>query len=237
MLAVVVACWWLRGAGVPFGRAHIARLTVSGIITEDRKLVDAVSELGRRRQRQGADRVDRQPRRQRRRGRGAARCDRPRGRRRSRWSRSWAALAASAGYMVAVPAARIFAREGTLTGSIGVLLETGEVSGLLKTLGVTAEAITSGPLKDQPSFIRPMTPEGRDVLHGPGDGHVRPVRRHGGGRPAHGRRARCANWPTAAPIPGGRRCTLAWSMRSAARLTRGTWLAQTKGVSADLPVR
>ena len=40
--------------------------------------------------------------------------------------------AASAGYMVAVPAARIFAREGTLTGSIGVLLETGEVSGLLK---------------------------------------------------------------------------------------------------------
>ena len=31
--------------------------------------------------------------------------------------------AASAGYMVAVPAARIFAREGTLTGSIGVLLD------------------------------------------------------------------------------------------------------------------
>ena len=41
-------------------------------------------------------------------------------------------LAASAGYMVAVPADRIFAREATLTGSIGVLLETGEVSGLLK---------------------------------------------------------------------------------------------------------
>jgi protease-4 len=61
---------------------------------------------------------------------------------------------------------RIFAREGTLTGSIGVLLETGEVSGLLKTLGIDAEAITSGPLKDQPSLIRPLTPEGRDVLHG-----------------------------------------------------------------------
>ena len=74
--------------------------------------------------------------------------------------------AASAGYMVAVPAARIFAREGTLTGSIGVLLETGEVSGLLKTIGVSAEAITSGPLKDQPSFTRPLTPQGRDVLQG-----------------------------------------------------------------------
>ena len=37
--------------------------------------------------------------------------------------------AASAGYMVAVPAARIFARDATLTGSIGVMLETGEVVG------------------------------------------------------------------------------------------------------------
>ena len=64
-------------------------------------------------------------------------------------------LAASAGYMIAVPAARIFAREGTLTGSIGVLLETGEVSGLLGKLGITTEAIISGPLKDQPSFTAP----------------------------------------------------------------------------------
>jgi protease-4 len=73
-------------------------------------------------------------------------------------------LAASAGYMVAVPAQRIFARESTLTGSIGVILETGEVSGLLSMIGVTAEAITSGPLKDQPSPTHPLTPQGRAVL-------------------------------------------------------------------------
>jgi len=75
-------------------------------------------------------------------------------------------IAASAGYMIAVPAARIFAQSGTLTGSIGVLLPTGEVSGLLKTLGVSVDDITSGPLKDQPSFTKPMTPEGRAVLQG-----------------------------------------------------------------------
>jgi protease-4 len=75
-------------------------------------------------------------------------------------------LAASAGYMIAMPANRVFARESTVTGSIGVLMETGEVSGLLGKLGVTTEALTSGPLKDQPSFTKPMTPEGRDVLHG-----------------------------------------------------------------------
>ncbi len=75
-------------------------------------------------------------------------------------------LAASAGYMIAVPAARIYASEATLTGSIGVLLETAEVSGLLSRLGVTAGAIVSGPLKNQPSLTAPLSPEGREVLQG-----------------------------------------------------------------------
>ena len=75
-------------------------------------------------------------------------------------------VAASAGYMIAMPSQRVFAREGTLTGSIGVILETAEISGLLGRVGVTAEAITSGPLKDQPSFTKPLSPEGRDVLRG-----------------------------------------------------------------------
>jgi protease-4 len=74
--------------------------------------------------------------------------------------------AASAGYMIAVPATRIFARQSTLTGSIGVFLQTGDVSGLLKMLGIAADPIVSGPLKDQPSFVKPLSPEGRDVLQG-----------------------------------------------------------------------
>lgn len=72
--------------------------------------------------------------------------------------------AASAGYMVALPAHRIFARESTLTGSIGVLLQSFEVSELLESLGVRPESITSGPLKDQPSPFRPLTEEGRAAL-------------------------------------------------------------------------
>lgn len=73
-------------------------------------------------------------------------------------------VAASAGYMIAVPAHRIFAREGTLTGSIGVFLQSGEISGLLGKLGVTTEVVRSGPLKDEPSFLHPLSPDGRDVL-------------------------------------------------------------------------
>jgi len=72
--------------------------------------------------------------------------------------------AASAGYMVALPAARIFAREGTLTGSIGVILQSFEASELLTRLGVQPETIASGPLKDQPSPFRPLTEEGRASL-------------------------------------------------------------------------
>lgn len=75
-------------------------------------------------------------------------------------------IAASAGYMIALPAARIFCTPATLTGSIGVLLETGNVGGLLDKLGIQAETIVSGPLKDQPSLTKPLSPEGRSVLQG-----------------------------------------------------------------------
>lgn len=75
-------------------------------------------------------------------------------------------LAASAGYMVAMPAHHVLARESTITGSIGVLLETGDVSGLLGKLGITTEAIRSGVLKDQPNYTRPLTPGGREALQG-----------------------------------------------------------------------
>jgi protease-4 len=73
--------------------------------------------------------------------------------------------AASAGYMVALPAERIFAREATLTGSIGVILQSFEVSELMERLGLRAEALTSGPLKDQPSPFRPLTEQGRASLN------------------------------------------------------------------------
>ena len=76
------------------------------------------------------------------------------------------ALGASAGYMAALPCARIFARGTTLTGSIGVLLQSGEISGLLSRLGISATTLVSGPLKNQPSLTQPLSPEGRQVLQG-----------------------------------------------------------------------
>jgi protease-4 len=235
VLAVVAALLVaMRGEGVPFGRAHLARLTVSGIITDDRKLVEAVTRLTDNDSVKALIVTINSP------GGSVAGGE---------GLHDAIALvaqkmpvvavmggtAASAGYMIAVPAARIFAREGTLTGSIGVLLETGEVSGLLKTLGIEAEAITSGPLKDQPSLTRPLTPEGRDVLHG----LVMDMYDQFVGMVASGRHMDAAR---VRELADGR----AYTGRQALRLglvdaiggehDARAWLAQAKGVSADLPV-
>jgi len=71
--------------------------------------------------------------------------------------------AASGGYMVALGADQIFAHESTITGSIGVLFQTAEVTELLAKIGVKPEEIKSSPLKAQPSPFEKMTPEVRRV--------------------------------------------------------------------------
>jgi protease-4 len=70
-------------------------------------------------------------------------------------------LAASAGYMVAIGADYIIARQGSITGSIGVIMQTTDITGLLGKLGIAAEAIKSSPLKAQPNPLEPFSPEAR----------------------------------------------------------------------------
>jgi len=73
-------------------------------------------------------------------------------------------LGTSGGYIVAIASDHIVARETSITGSIGVVVETAEFSGLLEKIGVTAEALRSAPLKGQPSPTEPMTDEVRAAL-------------------------------------------------------------------------
>ena len=47
-----------------------------------------------------------------------------------------------------------------------MLLETGEVPACSESSVSPPKRSTSGPLKDQPSYTQPLTPEGREVLHG-----------------------------------------------------------------------
>ena len=159
----------VRGAadGVPgldgLRGPHLLRLTVAGTITDDRRLVEAIDRAAK------SDTV-----------RGMIlSVDSPGGTvsggeslhgalARFRAAKPLVAVfggtAASAGYMIAMPAERVFAREGSVTGSIGVLLQSLDVAEAMRLLGVRAETIASGPLKDQPSPFRPLSEEGRAAL-------------------------------------------------------------------------
>ena len=67
-------------------------------------------------------------------------------------------LATSAAYMVAIGADRVFARETTLTGSIGVIMQTTEITRLLDMIGITPRAFKSGELKASPNPFEPISP-------------------------------------------------------------------------------
>ena len=235
VLAVVAATLVaLRGSLLSFSRAHVARLSVSGIITENRTLTRTVAKL--------ADDPSVKAL--------IVAIDSPGGSVAGGESLHDAiarvaakkpvvavmgGMAASAGYMVAVAANRIFARQSTLTGSIGVLLEAPDFSSLLGKVGVDVTTIVSGPLKDQPSYTHPLSEQGRVVLQGlvtdmyeqfvamvASGRHMDPatVRELGDGRPYTGRQALKLGLIDA--IGGEREAR--------------DWLAKTRGVSADLPV-
>jgi protease-4 len=72
-------------------------------------------------------------------------------------------MATSGGYMTALGADHIVAREGSLTGSIGVIFQDTDISGLLEILGVGMETIKSVPLKGEPSPLTPLSPEAREA--------------------------------------------------------------------------
>jgi protease-4 len=145
ILAVVLAALALLGRGAASwpGSRYVAVLHVNGIITDDEKRVEAVSDLATE----------------------------PPGLSIATTSAAvkpvvtvMGGTAASAGYMIAVPAARIFARNSTITGSIGVIMEAPEFGGLLGKLGIDVQTLVSGPLKGQPSFTAPMTDQGHQAL-------------------------------------------------------------------------
>jgi protease-4 len=73
---------------------------------------------------------------------------------------------ASAAYMAAIATDHIVARRTSITGSIGVIFQYPEVSELLDKLGVTVEDIKSAPLKAEPSPFKPTSEEARRVIAG-----------------------------------------------------------------------
>mgnify|MGYP001270319090 CR=1 FL=1 len=70
-------------------------------------------------------------------------------------------LATSAAYIAGLASDYIVARGNTITGSVGVIFQWAEFSGLLEKLGVRMNEVKSGPLKAVPSPFQPMDEAGR----------------------------------------------------------------------------
>lgn len=160
VIAVIVA---LAPADSLIPRPHLARVAIEGVITEDRERDRALAEL--------ADDSDVAAL--------VVHIDSPGGtvvggetlylRLRSIAERKpvvavLGGLGTSAAYMTALGSDHIVARAGTITGSIGVILQTAEITDLLNDLGIRAETIKSGPLKAQPNPLEELTPTAREAV-------------------------------------------------------------------------
>ncbi|OQY23355.1 MAG: S49 family peptidase [Desulfobacteraceae bacterium 4572_35.2] len=79
---------------------------------------------------------------------------------------SMGSVAASGGYYVAAPANKIYANPGTITGSIGVIMEFTNVLDLMNKIGLKTRVVKSGMHKDIGSSVREMTVEEQALLQG-----------------------------------------------------------------------
>jgi protease-4 len=73
-------------------------------------------------------------------------------------------MTASGAYYVACGCDRIVAEPASLVGSVGVIFQTFEVTGLMGKIGVRSNAITSGVNKEMGSPFKEMTPEERAII-------------------------------------------------------------------------
>ena len=72
-------------------------------------------------------------------------------------------VAASAAYIAGLATDHIVARGNTITGSVGVIMQWPEFTGLLDKVGIKMNEIKSGKLKAEPSPFRPENPEAREI--------------------------------------------------------------------------
>ena len=139
---------------------HIARINVSGVITDDRKLQALIDRVAKADQVKavifdinspggtttGGEAMYDAIRRLAEKKPVVATCG---------------TLATSAAYIVALATDRNFVYGNTITGSVGVIFQWANVTELMKTLGVQMEEVKSGPLKAVPNPFEPIDERAR----------------------------------------------------------------------------
>lgn len=163
-LAVVALSTWLAGEQIPgIASDHIAKVKIEGTITEDEDLLRRLDQIRKSSAVKGV----------------ILSIDSPGGTTAGGEAiydavRKLAAekpvvaqvgtLAASAAYMIASGSDHIVARKTSIVGSIGVLMQYPDLTGLMDKLGIKLEEVKSSPLKAAPSPFKPTTEEERAMV-------------------------------------------------------------------------
>ncbi|MET3661830.1 signal peptide peptidase SppA [Aquamicrobium ahrensii] len=161
-LAVISLAAWFRDDGLG-ATTHIAKVRIAGTITEDDKLLERLEKIRKSPRVAGV----------------IVQINSPGGTTTGGESiyeavRKIAAekpvvaevgtLAASAGYMIASATDHIVARQSSIVGSIGVLVQYPDMTGLMDKLGIKLEEVKSSPLKASPSPFKPTNEEERAMV-------------------------------------------------------------------------
>ncbi|PTW62744.1 protease-4 [Breoghania corrubedonensis] len=162
--AIIVAGAYAFGVeGGAKSRPHIARLDISGLITDDRDRLKLIDRMTKSDAVKGVIVTVNSPGGSTTGGEGVVealaklRAKKP-------VVAHIGTVGASAGYMIAIAADHVIARRNSITASIGVLFQFGNAAKLLDTIGVKMEAVKSAPLKAEPDFYSETTPQARAML-------------------------------------------------------------------------
>ncbi len=141
---------------------QIARVTIEGMITEDRDLLRMLQKIGESKQVSGVIVAVNSP------GGttagGEALFEALRGIAKTKpVVAQFGTVATSAAYIAGLATDQIVARGNTITGSVGVIFQWPEFAGLLEKLGIKVNEIKSGPLKANPSPFLPLDDAGRSA--------------------------------------------------------------------------
>ncbi|MBI5587162.1 MAG: signal peptide peptidase SppA [Deltaproteobacteria bacterium] len=161
VLSLIIA--YLSGKGPIGGKNKVAVVKLAGIITDPTDFTDELREYGERDDVKAV----------------VVRIDSPGGavgpsqeiysaikrlRKTKKVVASMGAMAASGGFYAATAADKIVANPGTITGSIGVIVEFVNAEELLSKIGLQGYVVKSGKFKDTGSPLRKMTPEEKELL-------------------------------------------------------------------------
>lgn len=154
------------GSGPGFGRgAHIARIDIAGMITEDRKQLELLKKVEDASNVQAVLLSINSPGGTTTGGEALYEAIEKLAKKKPVVAVQ-GTIATSAAYMISLAADRIVARGNTITGSVGVIFQFPEVSEALQKLGVKMHEIKSGELKANPSPFQPLDEPGRRLAEG-----------------------------------------------------------------------